>query len=237
MAGTPVYVGLDFPDGDRAFSLVRQLISFHPYFKVGLELFVAEGPDLISRLRGEGATVFLDLKFHDIPNTVAGAVRSATRLGVEYLNVHCGGGSEMLRAAALAAQEEAARLSRPRPKLLGVTVLTSSDDATMKEIGFDRSPADQVKRFVRLAQDAGLDGVVCSAHEVAVVREIAGPAFVTMVPGIRPSGTALGDQKRAMTPAEAKRAGAHCLVVGRPVTTATDPVAALKAILAEVGDL
>lgn len=234
MGSTPVFVALDFADGESAFALARKLLPFHPYFKVGLELFGAEGPDLVSRLQGEGARIFLDLKFHDIPNTVAGAVRAATRLGVEYVNVHCGGGSAMLRAAVAARNEEAARLSLRAPKLLGVTVLTSLDDRAVQEIGFPRSASVQVNHFVELARDAGLDGVVCSALELAQVRALAGESFLTMVPGIRPEGASAGDQSRTMTPAQAVRAGASCLVVGRPVTAAADPVAALRAILQEV---
>lgn len=230
-----VFVALDFPDGDQAFAMMRKLLPFHSDFKVGLELFSAEGPDLVSRLKGEGAKVFLDLKFHDIPNTVAGAVRSATRLGVDYLNIHCGGGSAMIKAAAEACREEAARLSIPRPKLLGVTVLTSLDDLAIQEIGFPRSASQQVLQFVNLAKDNGLDGVVCSAQELPLVRDNAGADFITMIPGIRPAGSAAGDQKRTLTPSGAVQAGAHCLVVGRPVTGAADPEAALKAILKEVG--
>ncbi|RYZ95739.1 MAG: orotidine-5'-phosphate decarboxylase, partial [Proteobacteria bacterium] len=185
--------------------------------------------------KGEGANIFLDLKFHDIPNTAAGAVRSATRLGVDFLNVHCGGGAAMLRAAATACAEEAAKLSIPRPKLLGVTVLTSLDDQAVQEIGFPRSASAQVLHFVNLAKENGLDGVVCSPQELPLVRQTAGEAFLTMVPGIRPAGSAAGDQKRTLAPAEAVKAGASCLVVGRPVTAAADPVAALKSILLEMG--
>lgn len=230
-----VFVALDFPEGNAAFALVRKLLPFHTDFKVGLELFSAEGPDLVSRLKGEGASVFLDLKFHDIPNTVAGAVRSATRLGVDYLNVHCGGGSAMMRAASEACAEEAAKLSIPRPKLLGVTVLTSLDDQAIQEVGFPRSASAQVLHFVNLAKDSGLDGVVCSAQELPLVRQAAGNNFLTMVPGIRPAGAAAGDQKRTLTPGEAVKAGAHCLVVGRPVTGAPDPEEALRSILKEMG--
>lgn len=230
-----LFVALDFPEGDAAFRLVHKLLPFHQDFKVGLELFTAEGPDLVSRLKGEGANIFLDLKFHDIPNTVAGAVRSATRLGVDYLNVHCGGGNAMMEAAARACREEATKLSIPKPKLLGVTVLTSLDDKSVQEIGFPRSASAQVLHFVNLAKESGLDGVVCSPQELPIVREAAGSDFLTMVPGIRPAGSASGDQKRTLTPAEAVKAGASCLVVGRPVTAAADPAEALKSILKEMG--
>jgi orotidine-5'-phosphate decarboxylase len=195
---------------------------------------VAAGPSFVQSLVDNGGKIFLDLKFHDIPNTAAGAVRSAVRLGVEYLNVHCGGGSEMMRTAAHALAAEAKKLSVPRPKLLGVTVLTSLDDHGVQEVGFPRSASAQVKQFVELAQGAGLDGVVCSAHELALVRSLTSEKFETMVPGIRPQGAAADDQKRTLTPREAAQAGAHCLVVGRPITAAKDPVASLEGILAEL---
>lgn len=226
-----VFVALDYPSAEQALPVALKLLPVNPCLKVGLELYVAAGPDFIARLNDAGAEIFLDLKFHDIPNTVAGAVRSATRLGVSYLNVHCGGGGEMMRAAAEACAEEAARVSVPKPKLLGVTVLTSLDDAGIQEIGFPRSASAQVKHFVELAKDSGLDGVVCSGQELILVRSLAGDKFVTMVPGIRPAGAGAQDQKRTLTPAEAVSAGAHCLVVGRPVTGAADPAAALKQIL------
>jgi orotidine-5'-phosphate decarboxylase len=229
-----VFLALDYPGAAPAWPVIRKILPFNPYMKVGLELFTAEGPAFVAALRAEGAEVFLDLKFHDIPNTVAGAVRSAVRLGVSYLNVHCGGGREMMRTASAACAEEAARLGVPQPKLLGVTVLTSLDDQAVQELGFPRSASAQVKQFVELAQDSGLDGVVCSPHEIPLVRSLAGESFVTMVPGIRPGGSSAGDQKRTLTPAEAKKAGAHCLVVGRPVTGASNPVEAMQAILAEV---
>ncbi len=228
------FLALDFPSKEPALALVKKTIALNPYFKVGLELYVAEGPDFVRALAAEGAKIFLDLKFHDIPNTVAGAVRSAASLGVAYQNVHCGGGLEMLKAAVAANAEAAAKLSLPAPKLLGVTVLTSLDDQAIQQIGFPRSASAQVKQFVELAQEAGLDGVVCSAQELPLVQSLAGKDFLTMVPGIRPSGAASGDQKRTLTPAEAVRAGAHCLVVGRPVTAAPNPVQALQDILAEV---
>lgn len=229
-----VFVALDYPEPAPAFAAFRQLAPVNPYFKVGLELFVAAGPSFVQSIVDNGGKVFLDLKFHDIPNTAAGAVRSAVRMGVEYLNVHCGGGGEMMKAAAQALTDEAKKLSVPRPKLLGVTVLTSLDDSGIQEIGFPRSASAQVKHFVELAQGAGLDGVVCSAQELALVRSLAGDTFETMVPGIRPAGSAANDQKRTLTPREAAAAGAHCLVVGRPITAAKDPVASLEGILAEL---
>ena len=229
-----VFVALDYPEASAAFAAFRQLQPVNPYFKVGLELFVSAGPAFVQSLADNGAKLFLDLKFHDIPNTVAGAVRASTRLGVEFLNIHCGGGTAMMRAAAEANKSEALKLSLPAPKLLGVTVLTSLDDQAVQEIGFPRSASAQVKQFVELAQSAGLDGVVCSAHELPLVRQLTGPGFATMVPGIRPAGASADDQKRTLSPREAASAGATCLVIGRPVTAAANPVAALEGILAEL---
>ena len=229
MARPEIFIPLDYPCAADAFAMVDRLLPLRPGFKVGLELFVAEGPSFVRELNAKGADIFLDLKFHDIPNTVAGAVRSASGLGVKYFNVHCGGGSEMLRAAVKARNDAGGRT-----KLLGVTVLTSLDDQGVQEIGFPRSASMQVQHFVELAMASGLDGVVCSAQELPLVRQLAGPDFITMVPGIRPSGSAAGDQKRTMSPAESAKAGAHALVIGRPITGAVDPLAALKGVLTEV---
>lgn len=229
-----VFVALDFPDAKTAGSMAERLKHVNPYFKVGLELFVAEGPAFVEKLVAGGCQVFLDLKFHDIPNTAAGAVRSAIRTRAGWINVHCGGGSQMMRAAKEAASEEARRLGIPAPKVLGVTVLTSMKDEDLHEIGMLRSAAAQVKSFVELAQNAGLDGVVCSSQELPLVRSTAGPEFVTMVPGIRPAGSDVGDQKRVMTPQEAAKLGADCLVIGRPITKAPDPEKALREVLASL---
>jgi orotidine-5'-phosphate decarboxylase len=230
-----VFVPLDYPDADSALAMFHKLHPVNPHFKIGLELFVSAGPEFVRKLSSLGAEIFLDLKFHDIPNTVAGAVRAATRLGVQYMNVHCGGGSSMMEAALRARDEEAAKLSLKRkPSLLGVTVLTSLDDQAVQEIGFPRSSSQQVKHFVDLARDAGLDGVVCSAHELPLVQQVAGKDFVTMIPGIRPAWSSADDQKRIMTPKEASLAGAHCLVVGRPITAAPNPAEALGKVLGEL---
>jgi orotidine-5'-phosphate decarboxylase len=234
MGKPKIFVPLDTPSAAEAWPLVDKLLPVNPCFKVGLELFVAEGPDFVRRLADTGAEIFLDLKFHDIPNTVAGAVRSAVGLGVGILNVHCGGGSEMLVAAVRARDEAAAKRGGVRPALIGVTVLTSLEDKAVQEIGFPRSASAQVKHFVDLAFDAKLDGVVCSALELPLVRGMAGPEFLTMVPGIRPAGSSADDQKRTMTPAQAAAAGATCLVIGRPVTGAPDPAEALRSILASL---
>jgi orotidine-5'-phosphate decarboxylase len=224
-----VFIPLDFPSAAAAWPVLEKLAPLKPGFKVGLELYVAEGPSFVRELRARGFEIFLDLKFHDIPNTVAGAVRSACALNVSYFNIHCGGGLEMMKAAVRARDD-----SGSKAKLLGVTVLTSLDDLAIQEIGFPRSASAQVKTFVDLALEAGLDGVVCSAQELGLVQQLAGKDFITMVPGIRPAGSEAGDQKRVMSPGEAARAGAHCLVIGRPITGAADPAEALRKVRAEL---
>lgn len=228
-----IYVALDTPDANQALQWVKDLAPLNPYFKIGLELFTSQGASFVERVKSMGGRVFLDLKFHDIPNTVAGAVRASVRMGVDILNVHCSGGSEMMSAAARACTEEAAKLGIPRPHLLGVTVLTSLDDSALGEIGFPRSAGAQVKQFVDLAIQSGLDGVVCSPHEIALVKSLK-KDFLVLVPGLRPADAEKGDQKRIATPQEAVRAGAEFLVIGRPVTQAKDPKAALEKILREI---
>jgi orotidine-5'-phosphate decarboxylase len=230
-----VYVALDAPDAKIALSWVKDLVAINPYFKVGLELFSSHGPSLIQEIRKLGGKVFLDLKFHDIPNTVAGASRASVNMGVDIFNIHCGGGSEMMLAASRACEEEAQKLSVPKPILLGVTVLTSLDDKAIQEIGFPRSAGAQVKHFVDLAIQSNLDGVVCSPQEIALVKSIK-KDFQVLVPGIRPAGSEMGDQKRVTTPAEAVEAGADFLVVGRPITQAKNPKLALENILKEVSE-
>jgi len=203
-------------------------------FKIGLELFTAEGPALLDEAVRMGKKPFLDLKFHDIPNTVAGAVRSATRHGVHMLTLHSSGGKEMMAAATRAAQEESARTGKGRPILLGVTVLTSLKDDELRRIGFAHAVADQVLRLAVLAKDAGLDGVVCSPHEIEIIKKECGRDFLIVTPGIRPAWAAAQDQKRIMTPAEALEKGADYLVIGRPVTGAPSPGDAFLRILAEM---
>ncbi len=222
-------VALDAPDAASAAELVSQLESTCHWFKVGLELFAAAGPAVIEPLVARGHSVFLDLKFHDIPNTVAGAVRSAAALGVRMVNVHAAGGPAMLAAAKAALDGMA-----DPPELLAVTLLTSMDTAQTKAIGLDRSPAEQVELLARMGLDAGIRGFVCSPQEVAVLRALTGPDGVLVTPGIRPAGAAIGDQKRIATPAEALRQGASFLVVGRPITQAPDPAEAAWAILKEM---
>jgi orotidine-5'-phosphate decarboxylase len=222
-------VGLDVPDAASAARLVGQLERTCQWFKVGLELFVAAGPAVIEPLVARGHSVFLDLKFHDIPNTVAGAVRSAAALGVRMINVHAAGGPAML-AAAKAALDGVAN----PPELLAVTMLTSMDQDQVNAIGLERSPAEQVELLARMGIDAGIRGFVCSPQEVAALRALTGPDGVLVTPGIRPAGAAIGDQKRFATPAEALRQGASYLVVSRPILQASDPAEAAEAILKEM---
>ena len=225
-----VIVALDFPDAGAALAAAGRLDPALCRVKVGKELFVSAGPAIVGQLHERGFEVFLDLKFHDIPNTVAGACRAAARLGVWMLNVHASGGSAMMRAA----REAVAAFPRP-PLLIGVTVLTSLSDAELGEVGFAGSAADNVARLARLAASSGLDGVVCSAEEAAMLREALGAGFVTVTPGIRLAGDAKGDQSRVVTPEAAVRSGAHYLVIGRPVTQAADPAATLQSIVRSLG--
>ncbi len=224
-----IIVALDFPEAPSALALARQLDPLHCRVKVGKELFVAAGPDLIEDLHSLGHSVFLDLKFHDIPNTVAAACKAAARLGVWMVNVHASGGLAMMRAA-----REALMGFETPPHLIAVTVLTSMEREDLRGIGLDCEPQDQVLRLARLTQQAGLDGVVCSAREATLLRETLGEGFLKVTPGIRPAGCAAGDQKRVLTPTQALAAGAHYLVIGRPITQAADPLAALLAIEAEI---
>ena len=224
-------VALDVPDVDAAAGLVNRLEGTCEWFKVGMELFSAAGPAVIEPLVARGHSIFLDLKFHDIPNTVAGAVRSAARLGVRLMTIHAAGGPAML-AAARAALEGI----EDRPELLAVTVLTSMDAAQLQATGVDRVPARQAELLAKTGLDAGIRGFVCSPEEVAALRALAGPDAVLAVPGIRPAGAAAGDQKRLATPAEALRRGASYLVVGRPITQASDPAQAAEAILREMAE-
>ena len=222
-------VALDVPDAAAAAALVQRLEGTCRWFKVGLELFVAEGPRVLKPLLDQGYSVFLDLKLYDIPNTVAGAVRSAAKLGARMLTLHAGGGAAMLAAARAALDG----ITDP-PQLLAVTVLTSMDQAQAAAVGWGRSPAEQVDLLARMGLNAGLDGFVCSPEEVARLRSITGPAGVLVTPGIRPAGTAAGDQKRIATPADALRQGASYLVVGRPIAQAPQPAHAAEAILQEM---
>jgi orotidine-5'-phosphate decarboxylase len=224
-------VALDFPSEAVAMGLVDRLQGTCRWFKVGMELYYAAGNSVIERLRERGFDVFLDLKLHDIPNTVAGAVRSVAGVGASLLTVHAGGGERMMRAAAEAAS------SPGSPKLLAVTVLTSMDAAELSAVGAlsaGSSVEEQVLRLARLARLAGIDGLVCSPEEVSAVREAMGPEALLVVPGIRPAGAKAGDQSRVATPADAIARGASMLVVGRPITQAADPAKAATEILAEI---
>jgi orotidine-5'-phosphate decarboxylase len=221
-------VALDFIDEHQAMKLVDGLGDTCQWFKVGMELYYAAGNHIVQQLRDRGFNVFLDLKLYDIPNTVAGAVRSATQAGASLLTIHASGGAAMMTAAAEAASAPGS------PRLLAVTVLTSMDSSELAGIGVTASPADQVLRLARLARASGIDGMVCSAEEVAMLRKETSPEILLVIPGIRPAGSAVEDQKRVATPAQAIADGASMLVVGRPITRAADPAAAARAILDEI---
>lgn len=228
-------VALDLPTADRAARFAEKLRGRVGMFKVGSGLFTGEGPALARYLVAQREKVFLDLKFHDIPNTVRAAAREAADLGVSVLNVHALGGRKMMEAAVEGVRE--AYRGRPeaaRPLLLAVTLLTSLATEDLDELGISSSPEDSVVRLARLAQQAGLDGVVASPREIAAVRRACGPRFVIVTPGIRPAATASNDQARTATPEQAMRAGADFVVVGRPVVDAPDPLAATEAIVAEM---
>jgi orotidine-5'-phosphate decarboxylase len=230
-----IVVALDVETGDDALRLVETLRGEVGLFKVGKQLFTAEGPDLVRRIVALGERVFLDLKYHDIPATAAKASVEAARLGVSILNVHAAGGREMLRHTADMVAESCQREGRPRPTVLAVTVLTSLDDEALAETGIADGAAAHVVRLAKLARECGIDGVVASPLEIALIRrEVAREDFVVLTPGIRPAGSAKGDQKRVMTPAEALVAGSDYLVIGRPITGAPDPSAAVRSIVAEL---
>ena len=233
--GPRVIVALDYPDADAALAFAQRVSPRDCRLKVGKELFTATGPALVESLVQQGFDVFLDLKFHDIPNTVAQAVESAVRSGAWMINVHASGGTPMMRAAADAGRNAAARLARPAPIVIAVTVLTSMDDETLRQVGVSRPLDQQVIALARMTQAAGLDGVVASPLETAAIRRACGAGLVIVTPGIRgaAAGTEQNDQSRTMGPGEAVRAGASYIVVGRPIIAATDPRQAAEAIAAE----
>lgn len=224
---TPIIVALDFPDAATAVAMADRLNPTHCRVKVGKELFTAAGPQVVEALQNKGFEVFLDLKFHDIPNTTAGAVRSAAELGVWMVNVHASGGRRMMEAC----REVLDKRTGQRPLLTAVTVLTSLEQEDLHEVGIDIEPMVQVQRLARLTQECGLDGVVCSAREAKALRNTLGDDLQLVTPGIRPADASADDQKRIVTPAQAMENGSTYLVIGRPITSAPDPAQALDAIL------
>ncbi len=226
----PIIVALDLPSADRAIQMAHQLAPHVGAFKVGKELFVSSGPEIVRQLRATGASVFLDLKFHDIPNTVAKAVAAAVRLDVQMLTLHSSGGSEMMRAAEKSAQDTACKLGRPAPLVLGVTVLTSMDSAALSELGGETDPGRQVTRLARLAVGSGLRGLVCSPLELPVLREQLPREIQLVTPGIRSVQDKADDQKRTLNPVEALSAGADWLVIGRPICAAPNPADSARQI-------
>ena len=227
----PIIVALDVPEASAALTLAEEVAPAVGAFKIGKELFVSAGPDIVKRVRETGAAVFLDLKFHDIPNTVSKAVASATRLDVQMLTVHTSGGSKMLERALEGANEAANQTGNEAPLILGVTVLTSMDESDLNKVSVNKTPENQVIHLAQMATGAGLKGLVCSPKEIAPLREVL-PAEVKLVtPGIRPAGSETGDQKRVMSPADAVQAGADWLVIGRPIYAADHPREAAEAIL------
>ncbi|MFI5179769.1 MAG: orotidine-5'-phosphate decarboxylase [Thermoanaerobaculia bacterium] len=231
---THLAVALDLPSRDALLAAARTLAPEVGVLKLGLEAFVSEGPAFVRDVTATGARVFLDLKLHDIPNTVRRAAAAAVRTGASILNCHAAGGPVMMQAFGAEARESAAKAGLPRPSLIAVTVLTSLDAEALSRIGLLGTPREAAVRLALLAKESGLDGVVCSPEETSTIRAACGSDFLLVVPGVRPAGVDAGDQKRVATPAEAIRAGADLLVVGRPILAAKDPVAAARAIVAEI---
>jgi len=227
MKHTQLIVALDVDTPEAAAALVKRIGPDVRWYKVGKQLFTWSGPDVITDLKSQGKNVFLDLKYHDIPNTVGQAVRAAAGSGATMTTVHAGGGPAMLRAAAVAGRETGVAV-------VAVTVLTSMDAHELHAVGINDTPSDQVLRLAQLARDADTTGVVCSAWEIEILRKTCGEDFVLVVPGIRPEGSSHGDQKRVMTPSQAAQAGADFIVVGRPITKAQDPAAVARGILNEL---
>ena len=227
-------VALDVPDLKQAEAIVKKVSPLVKTFKVGKELFTSAGPEAVRMVHAHKCRVFLDLKFHDIPNTVASACEAAAKLGVFMMNVHALGGKTMMVNAVQAVHQAASSKKTPAPKMLGVTVLTSLKDADLKEVGISKKVGQEVSLLAELAQNSGLDGVVASAHEIALIRRHVGKNFLIVTPGVRPVWAAHGDQKRVMTPAEAVSAGADYIVVGRPITQHPQPLVAAEKILKEI---
>ena len=227
---SPIVVALDYDSSSQALAMASQLDPQRCRLKVGKELFTAAGPQLVDQLQQQGFEIFLDLKFHDIPNTVAKAVLAAARMGVWMVNVHASGGAEMMQATQAALKAKGGH----QPLLIAVTVLTSMDAAGLKATGIDQTPAQRVLSLAHLSQQSGFDGVVCSAQESALLKTELGAGFKLVTPGIRPSFAVAGDQKRIMTPAQAMQAGSDYLVIGRPITQAKEPMQALEMIEKEL---
>ena len=231
----PIIAALDVPTAEQALKLAAQIAPAVGAFKIGKELFVSAGPDIVRRVRDTGASVFLDLKFHDIPNTVAKAIAAATRLDVQMTTIHTSGGSEMMRAAEKSAQDTAKILGASAPLVLGVTVLTSSTNETLAELGIEADTEKQVLRLALLAVKSGLRGLVCSPLEIAALRKVLPTHIQLVTPGIRTGAEKADDQKRTLSPAEAMQAGASWLVIGRPIYAAENPRAAAEKILKSLG--
>ncbi|WJM85853.1 orotidine-5'-phosphate decarboxylase [Dickeya chrysanthemi] len=231
-SGSPIIVALDYAEQRAAYAFVDRIDPKDCRLKVGKEMFTLFGPQLVNDLQQRGFEVFLDLKFHDIPNTTARAVAAAAELGVWMVNVHASGGARMMTAA----REALAPFGNDAPLLIAVTVLTSMDEADLQGLGISLSPAEQAEKLARLTQQCGLDGVVCSAHEALRLKQVCGTDFRLITPGIRPAGSDAGDQRRIMTPQQAQQAGVDYMVIGRPITQSADPAQTLKTILASLGE-
>jgi orotidine-5'-phosphate decarboxylase len=234
IARSRLAVALDLPSREALLGAARMLGPEVGVLKLGLEAFVSEGPGLVREVTAAGARVFLDLKLHDIPNTVGRAAAAAVRTGASILNCHAAGGPAMMKAFGEEARAAASKAGLPRPSLIAVTVLTSLDTEALSKIGLSGTPREAAVRLAVLAKESGLDGVVCSPEEVGAIRAACGKDFLLVVPGVRPAGAETGDQKRVATPGDAIRAGADLLVVGRPILAARDPVAAARALVAEI---
>lgn len=234
-----IIIPLDVDTPEKAIALVKQLSGEVGAFKVGLELINIAGPAIFDEIKAAGADkIFYDCKLHDIPNTVAGASRAIAKRGLWLFNVHCAGGFDMMKAAKDASAEAAERFGLKPPKVIGVTILTSIDQFVLNDqMRVPGSVADQVVHFAKLAKEAGLDGVVASAHEIEIIRQACGDDFMIVTPGVRPAGSDVGDQKRVMTPGEAVRRGSDYLVIGRPIIRAEDPVAAARAIALDMENI
>ncbi|MBP2650670.1 MAG: pyrF [Firmicutes bacterium] len=234
-ADNRLIVALDFNTMDQVRDMVNQLGDTVRYYKVGMELFYSVGREAVDFLRQQKKEVFLDLKLHDIPNTVSRSAAVLTNLGVSMMNIHAAGGPSMMKATALAVAQAAENASLPRPKLIAVTILTSMDEAEWRELGYNTSVVGQALHLARMVKKAGLDGVVASPQEAEAIRKECGPEFLIVTPGVRPLGSAVNDQSRIATPAGAIKSGSSHLVVGRPITGASNPQASAEAIVREMG--